>query len=81
MTAHTHRTVVPGCYRCDLNKDEIGISDSETTYEIFINGSNDYRATGDAELSDRLAEIGRDIWRWSVDVGPEYFLIDVVASE
>lgn len=23
MTAHTHRTLVPGCYRCQLNKDEM----------------------------------------------------------
>ena len=23
MTAHDHRTVVPGCYRCELNADEM----------------------------------------------------------
>lgn len=22
MTAHNHRTIVPGCYRCDLGRDE-----------------------------------------------------------
>lgn len=22
MTQHTHREYVPGCYRCDLNRDE-----------------------------------------------------------
>lgn len=25
MTAHDHRTRVPGCYRCELNEDEQGI--------------------------------------------------------
>jgi hypothetical protein len=23
MSAHDHTTIVPGCYRCDLNKDEL----------------------------------------------------------
>ena len=23
MTAHSHTTVVDGCYRCDLNRDEV----------------------------------------------------------
>lgn len=27
MTQHDHSAVAPGCYRCDLNRDEIGIAD------------------------------------------------------
>lgn len=23
MTAHTHREITPGCYRCELNEDEM----------------------------------------------------------
>jgi hypothetical protein len=29
MTPHTHRTLTPGCYRCDLNRDEIAAAELE----------------------------------------------------
>lgn len=28
MTAHDHKTRVEGCFRCELNQDEIGIADT-----------------------------------------------------
>lgn len=30
MTAHLHTTLTPGCYRCDLNLDEIAAAEQET---------------------------------------------------
>lgn len=34
MTAHDHRQFVEGCYRCDLNRDEIGIRPTRLTDEV-----------------------------------------------
>lgn len=30
MTAHDHKTLVDGCYRCDLNRDEVESAHAET---------------------------------------------------
>ena len=35
MTAHTHTTFVPGCYRCNLNKDEVIDSAIDTVKEAL----------------------------------------------
>ena len=33
MTAHSHTTLVDGCYRCDLNRDEIAHIEDEVRAE------------------------------------------------
>ncbi len=29
MTAHTHTVITPGCYRCDLNLDEVRAAEQD----------------------------------------------------
>ena len=40
MTAHTHRTLVEGCFRCELNKDEIAAARAESLAEGWIEDEN-----------------------------------------
>jgi hypothetical protein len=35
VSEHTHTTIVPGCYRCDLNKDEVIDSATDTIKEAL----------------------------------------------
>lgn len=42
MTAHTHTTIVPGCYRCELSADEVNPSfDVKLTTRLFTNYTRD----------------------------------------
>jgi hypothetical protein len=34
MTAHNHRTIVPGCYRCELSMDEYLVATNEQIDEL-----------------------------------------------
>ena len=34
MTAHLHAEIVPGCYRCDLNRDEVEAAEQEEAEEL-----------------------------------------------
>lgn len=44
MTAHTCRTVTPGCYRCDLGYDEVTAMHAEDYFDANI--SPMYAASG-----------------------------------
>lgn len=36
MTEHTHTTIVAGCFRCDLNKDEMGVDEPRPIRRTII---------------------------------------------
>ena len=36
MTAHRHATIVEGCYRCELNRDEVQYSEDWDALEAII---------------------------------------------
>ena len=35
MTAHNHRTIVPGCYRCELGQDEARVPEHVCDGGVF----------------------------------------------
>lgn len=41
MTAHDHLTIVPGCFRCDLNKDGLGIRPEPLTEFLLARFAED----------------------------------------
>ena len=48
MSAHTHITLVEGCYRCDLNRDEMTAIEQEVRAEAqaaWLSYRNDYQRT------------------------------------
>ena len=48
MTHHNHRELVPGCYRCDLNRDEIESARQEVLAEAqaaWIRYRDEYQRT------------------------------------
>lgn len=48
MTAHTHTTLVPACYRCDLNRDEMAQIERDIREEAqaaWIAYRDDYQRT------------------------------------
>lgn len=54
MSAHDHTTIVPGCFRCDLNEDE-----RPTNVEVLLDASREARLdsfNGMNELRDALAD-------------------------
>lgn len=35
MTAHDHRTIIPGCYRCELGRDE-AMATPDENFECYL---------------------------------------------
>lgn len=69
MTTHMHAEFVEGCYRCDLNKDEVG-SPLDYLRDVFAHGENvvggkvDLTGLGEssAEFDRILNDILADAW-------------------
>jgi hypothetical protein len=51
MTEHNHTTIVPGCYRCDLNKDEVRDSATGTIKEALREYVGDGDGSDEAVLT------------------------------
>lgn len=74
MTPHDHRTFVPGCYRCELGRDEAHDAEVEELRELL----EDVAASGVAWDDSRLAyvdvQIERPVWEalraWFSEKGP-----------
>lgn len=49
MTAHNHSTFVEGCYRCELSKDEVTVSD-RSAYLSRLYGDHRFAAERGREL-------------------------------
>lgn len=69
MSEHSHTTIIPGCYRCDLNRDEVVDSATDTIKEAL----REYVGDGDgadesilqihdqAVAAKAIASLARDI--------------------
>lgn len=61
MTAHNHTVLTPGCFRCDLNRDEVEAAQRDARIETraLREMAQDFRNIGmteAAELCDEKAE-------------------------
>jgi hypothetical protein len=63
MSAHTHTTPVPGCYRCELGRDEAMSALAEERDELreALRDAADYLRLGQTWIADadRHAKMGR----------------------
>jgi hypothetical protein len=59
MTAHDHIELIAGCFRCELNADELGIVDFDPYVEV-----------ADAELTDEFG-LPLTYYLRSTDANPE----------
>lgn len=51
MTAHTCKVLTPGCYRCDLNRDEIQWSEDHDALEKVIERAHELCRFPDEDLA------------------------------
>lgn len=62
MTAHDHETFVPGCFRCDLNRDEMGVDDKarDELITVIYNAQPSSMVTGltPADAADAILASG-----------------------
>ena len=54
MTAHDHTTFVPGCYRCDLNLDEVGIDRTDLKRHADEQAAGNDRGAEPYVTADRI---------------------------
>jgi hypothetical protein len=57
VTEHDHTTIVPGCYRCDLNKDEVRDGATDTIKEALREYVGDGDGADEAVLAQHNAKI------------------------